>query len=223
VSKVALLSGGTVLGAAALSLLASWWHSPLDELFQDGRWTFFDVIGLAPVAYAAFALAIGVAAGTLLVRMVPAMALAAFLFAATRIVVNFLRPWFLPPVVREVPLGQTFPRGAMQIDLYWLDVSNHRILWEEISPILQQVFPEQPTQGSQFGGSTGAVGHITPESATQVAQMGQYLHEHGFRNLAVFEPGDRFWTFQAIETAIYLVLSVILLIVCTWLVQNRLR
>ncbi len=41
ITKIVLRSIGTLLGAAALSVLAGWWHSPLDQLFSAGRWIFF--------------------------------------------------------------------------------------------------------------------------------------------------------------------------------------
>jgi hypothetical protein len=36
-----------------------------------------------------------------------------------------------------------------------------------------------------------------------------------------FQPGDRFWTFQAIEATGFIVLAIALVIASVWLVQRR--
>jgi hypothetical protein len=224
ITKIVLLSIGTLLGAAALSVLAGWWHSPLDQLFSAGRWIFFDAIGLVPLAYALFGLGLGVTVGTLIRRTVPAMAVTVLLFAVARTAATLLRPWYLPPVVKEVPLGQTFPPGALQMYLRWVDAANHPVMDDRITQLLQQAFPDQASQASQFSAGPGAVvGQATPVSPTQVAQMDQYLHAHGFRYLATFQPDDRFWTFQLIEAAIFFALAVMLFGLSAWWLQSRIR
>lgn len=214
--KIALVGGGTLVSAASLSLITGWWHSPLDQLFGDGRWTFFDAIGVVPLAYALFAFGAGVALGTLLGRTVAAMAVTVVLFTAARIALALLRPWFLAPVVKEIGLGHTFPQGALQINLYWADAANHPVSDERITQILQQAFPAEAPHFGQPGPAVSA-------SATQMAQMSQYLHEHGLRYLAVFQPDDRFWTFQFIEAGIFAALAVMLFIFSSWWLQKRVR
>jgi hypothetical protein len=53
--------------------------------------------------------------------------------------------------------------------------------------------------------------------------MDQYLHAHGFRYLAVFQPEDRFWTFQLIEAGIFFALAVMLFVLSAWWLQTRIR
>ena len=68
VSKTALLAAATVLGAGLLAILVTWWRHPFAAL--DGRLglNVFEIEGVVVPAYAVFALALGVLAGTLLRR-----------------------------------------------------------------------------------------------------------------------------------------------------------
>ena len=53
---------GTIALFVAFSLLNTWWLDPIIQL--DGRFNnVFEVVGIVPIAYAAFALALGIAAG----------------------------------------------------------------------------------------------------------------------------------------------------------------
>ncbi len=93
-TKVVTLAGAAVLGAALLAWLLSWWSRPF-VASSDNRFSFgvFDLRGIVPVAYALFALAVGVAAGTLIRRTVPAMAATVGVYAAVRLVVElWVRP-----------------------------------------------------------------------------------------------------------------------------------
>jgi hypothetical protein len=114
-TKLILLGLATVALASALSVLAFWWHQPLDRIYADGNWTFFDIMGLAPVAYALFAFALGVSAGAVIQRTVPAMAATLVLFVATRLAIYLWRPWFLPPMRLQLPAPASALQGAWQI------------------------------------------------------------------------------------------------------------
>jgi hypothetical protein len=48
-----------------------------------------------------------------------------------------------------------------------------------------------------------------------------YLQQHGIRGLEVYQPGDRFWTFQLIEAGLLLALAGVLLAIAVWLVHRR--
>lgn len=66
----------------------------------------FDYDGVAPIGYAAFAFALGVTAGVMLRRTVPAMAATLAGFAATRFVVTeWVRPIFASPAHASLPLS----------------------------------------------------------------------------------------------------------------------
>ena len=65
-----LLAAG--LWGAAIAALTSWWRSPENAL--GSRFDAFDIQGIVPVAYALFAVALGLAMGSLFRRVLPAIA-----------------------------------------------------------------------------------------------------------------------------------------------------
>ena len=119
---LAVKAGWLLLAAAAwggiLAALTTWWASPTNaehgSEFYPGR---FDVLYLVPVAYAGFAMALGICAGALIRRTVPAMAVTLGGFIAARVAVTlWLRPHYLSAVtvVRNLP-AQTRLTGS-----FWL-------------------------------------------------------------------------------------------------------
>jgi hypothetical protein len=49
----------------------------------------------------------------------------------------------------------------------------------------------------------------------------RYLAAHGMRHYTEFHPASSFWTFQAIESALFLGLAAALLLATAWLVRRR--
>jgi hypothetical protein len=163
--KVGLLAVFTVIAATAVTVVAAWWHQPLDQMYASGQWMFFEVTGPVPIAYAVFALALGIAVGTVILRTVPAMAATLFLFVATRFAIQSWRPWFLPPMSKQLPADTASLRGALEM----------------------------------FSPAANAGGVV------------------------LYHPAERFWTFQAIESAIFFVLAVLLIALSAWWLRHRIH
>lgn len=109
-TKVALVGSVGLLAAAVASAGVDWWWSPLDSAngnrFAAGN---FGMRGIVPVAYTAFAFALGVLVGVVLRRTVAAVATTMAVFLAVRIAVTqWVRPHFLHAVTttRVTPLGR---------------------------------------------------------------------------------------------------------------------
>ena len=113
---------GWILLAAAvwggvISALVTWWSGPDNaeqlDAFSPGR---FDIMGLVPVAYSVFAVALGIAAGALTRRVLPAMGITLAGFIAVRAVVAlWLRHHYLSPVTVYYNATSSFtPPGS-----YW--------------------------------------------------------------------------------------------------------
>lgn len=83
--------GWALLAAAAwggvLAALFTWWRGPDNAVDGPVKFIYFDVQGVAPVAYTVFAMALGIAAGALFRRTVPAMLTTLVAFPAVRIVI----------------------------------------------------------------------------------------------------------------------------------------
>ena len=96
--KLGLVGLASVAVTGLLSLMVTWWSSPIDRVNAD-PFTVFDQRGIVPFGYAAFAFALGVTAGMLLRRTVPAMAATLVVFAGIRVVVERLvRPYLIAPL-----------------------------------------------------------------------------------------------------------------------------
>ena len=67
--KLVVVGLASVATVGLMSLMVTWWYSPLERANQDQfEVAIFGLRGLAPVGYAAFAFALGVTAGVLLRR-----------------------------------------------------------------------------------------------------------------------------------------------------------
>ncbi|MBD0693256.1 ABC transporter permease [Streptomyces sp. CBMA123] len=116
VPGLAVLAATGVL-AALMSWV--WWtdivHGPVsfDPPFQFFT---YPALGLAPVAWSLFALALGVLVGQLLRRTLPAMFLTGALVAITHGLIRWARPSFHPTVDAVVPLHAMQPTNAWLVD-----------------------------------------------------------------------------------------------------------
>src|SRR5438132_90859 len=202
-SKLAALLALTLVLTVSYALLISWWLGPLNrstgDRFQPG---IFDQQGLVPVAYAVFALALGIAAGAVLKRTMPAMAATLVGFVGLRILVASLaRRHFTAPVKSTyVPLP-----GA--------DVT-HPGAWV----FSQHTYDSAGRVVSPFDVPSTCPPTLHPTTAA----LDRCIRAHGFLNTDVYQPASRFWLFQGIEAALFGGLAVALLALTFWWVRRRL-
>jgi hypothetical protein len=79
----------------ALAALFTWWRGPDNAVDGPVQFIYFDIQGVVPIAYTVFAMALGIAAGALFRRVVPAIMTTLVVFPAVRIVMALsLRPLF---------------------------------------------------------------------------------------------------------------------------------
>ena len=196
-SKSLLLALGSALGGVALAALAMWWRQPFDNL--DGRMgpNAFDVEGLVVPAYAVAALAFGVLAGLALRRTLPAMSLAVGLFLLSRLgVEKLLRPHYLAPAHRSVP-----GVGPLAQSRDWV-LSN--ALVDAAGRTISTTREDSAIVHAQHAG-------IDPQS---------YLATLGWHRAVTYQPAGRFWTFQAIEAGIFVLLAAVALLLALRLVRR---
>ncbi|WP_410644206.1 ABC transporter permease [Amycolatopsis sp. lyj-346] len=183
VAKFGLVGAMTVVLSVGYALGVSWWFRPLVSA-STGRLSYlsFDVQGIVPIAYTLFALALGVFAGTYWRKVLPAMAIALAGFAVVRVAIEVLaRPRYLPAQsLTFAPAGGQTPNPAS--GNWVLDVGVRNAAGELVLPNAQ-IGPCPP------GGCTGS-------------EAGP-----GAVNWLQYQPGDRFWLFQGIETGIFVVLA----------------
>jgi hypothetical protein len=197
--------GWMLLAAAVwggvISALVTWWSGPDNaeqlDAFDPGR---FDIMGLMPVAYSLFAVALGIAAGAVTRRVLPAMAVTLAGFIAVRAVVAlWLRPHYMSAVTVFYKATSSFtPTGS-----YWQLASG--IIGPDGQPVNSNFSNEAVINGipaSYLPASCNppARGPFTPPpSCTQA--LGH------FREFLTYQPADRYWAFQGIEAGIFLVLA----------------
>ncbi|NKQ56249.1 ABC transporter permease subunit [Amycolatopsis sp. K13G38] len=187
------------LAALAFSVLyglgVSWWLSPLNSTGQRTRFDpfMFDMQGIAPVGYTLFAVALGIAAGTIWKRVLPSMGVALAGFVVVRVVLAVLaRPHYETPAERTFPVQGGQPGD--QITANWvLDEGIRDASGKMVAPGASAFCP------------AGAVG---PSGRPCGADLGL---TPGSYNWQLYQPADRFWTFQTIEAGIFVVLAAALL------------
>ena len=94
-----------------LAALFTWWRGPDNAVDGPVKFIYFDVQGVAPIAYTIFAMALGIAAGALFRRVVPAIMTTLVIFPAVRIATAlYFRPLFaVSQYVPPTPNGGTPP------------------------------------------------------------------------------------------------------------------
>ncbi|MDQ6948955.1 MAG: ABC transporter permease subunit [Actinomycetota bacterium] len=204
--KVALLAAGSAAAAIVFTAAMSWWRGPLDHvqgrLLPDG----FDFEGIAPVAYALYAFALGTAIGTVVRRATPAMALTLLGFLALRFPVEFLlRPKYVTPVTSTSTLtpATSDPRlngaGDWILNAGLMDHAGHRLSEGELAQLYNQAAAANAAKGG----------------------VDLYIRSHGYLSWMDYQPAARFWEFQGIEAAIFVGLAVVLLAFTVWWVRSR--
>jgi hypothetical protein len=213
-AKFGLVGAGVVVAAACYALLVTWWRAPLDQATgQRFLWPLFDLEGLVPVGYALFAVALGVFAGVLTRKTLPAMAITLTGFLATRLPVGLLaRPRFLAPLERTFPVAGTAAPNQLSGD--W-------ILRAGVYDA-QGTLRSGGTSGATFGDSAQAVCGTPPDEPPDPL-LEQCLANYGpgAYNLELIHPADRYWLFQGIETALFVALAVLLLLAAVHWVRRR--
>jgi len=217
----------------ALCLMQTWWAVPISAAVADGSGAGvaqsrfsqlnFATHGITPLGYAAFAFALGVTAGALIRRTVPAMAVTLAIFAALQVAMPlWVRPNLAPPDRTVIPVtslggagpSQTGP-GGDTFTLYALNIPGQPGAWllssGPVNAAGQPVSttPAACTSVGNTGQSAGAQGNAFPPGQGPAAFV-DCLGRHGIRETITYQPASRYWPFQWTETAIYLALALAL-------------
>jgi hypothetical protein len=218
--KLGLVGLASMATAGLLSLMVTWWSSPFDRI-GAGRLdpAIFGERGIAPVGYAAFAFALGVTAGMLIRRTVPAMAVTLGVFAAVQAAFELrIRFHLISPL-----------RLASALNTGWVTEMGSgggpggpSSLFVGISPTLNGAWigsshVTTANGSASLGAVPQACGLNSPYSACMAAITRMHL-----RQVVIYQPDSRFWALQWYETAIYLALAAALAGFCIWWVRRHL-
>jgi hypothetical protein len=242
-SKLALVGGAAIVATGLLSLMVTWWFHPIDRANANQMSSIvFDARDLVPIGYAAFAFALGVTAGALTRRTLPAIATTLVGFIGARFAITrWVRPNLVSPAHTVAALSQgnslgfvgtpsgpvTFVTGNPDIANAWtlssaiVNKAGHTQSAQALHVFLDRHCPNIGSPPGAGGGGGGGP-HTTQAGPSAfnacVAQLSKRFH------LAVtYQPASHYWPIQWLELGVYLVLSLILAAACLQLVRRRLR
>jgi hypothetical protein len=218
-AKLGLIGLAAMATAGLLSLMITWWSAPIDQaggfpvtLGQLSRFSplVFDARGVAPIGYAAFAFTLGVIAGVLIRRMLPAMAIALACVAAVQLAwPSLVRPHLIPPATATSAVSVNLSDATMghngQLTMPVTDMPGAWIISNKTITPSGHVFVLPDVAACQTG--------------TQ-QQCDAFLAARHLRRQISYQPASRFWAFQAYETAIFAVLALALAALCVWWIRR---
>ena len=203
---------GVALATGAFGLLLAWYEQPLVDNTGlsrlDGQ--IFPITGAAAAGWAFAGFGIGVLAGMLWRRVVPALVSAfAVWFGLAFVAATVFRERYAAPLTTTSP---ELPGGALGMSQWW--TKNGVVVGDtEINAALQSI-------GVQINQSANGVSVHAAPGAPAVDPF-QYLVTHGFAQVTSYQPASRFWPFQWIEFGWLAALSLLLLAGTWWLLRRR--
>jgi ABC-2 family transporter protein len=219
------LAGAALTGTA--SALLTWAARPFDEATGD-RFSriVFGARDIAPVGYAVLAFTLGTVVGLLLRRTLPAMAVTGVAFIALQFLFpNMVRPHLVPPEKATLPMTAQAINGAQNMGsitggavVHGLTVPGSPGAW------VSGTSPFRTADGRTLSGAkfdeclnspqrTGAGGRFG-DTAVCLGRLGLHVD-------VTYQPKGRYWAFQGLETAAYLLLSGLLTAFGLWRIRHR--
>jgi hypothetical protein len=239
--KLLLVGAASMVVAGLLSLMVTWWWSPFDKINQNQFATdTFGERGIVAIGYAAFAFAVGVTAGVLIRRTLPAMAATLVAFIAARLAfIQWIRPNLMDPVhltsaldsrsqaigfgsfnggpFTLIPKGPPLP-NAWVLSTKIVDGQGRALPASVVTracPRLGAALPPVPKVGAGFRGP--APSQIQDALQNCIASLSSKYHV-----VVAYQPARRYWAFQWAELGIFLGAALVLGALCFWWVRRRL-
>jgi ABC-2 family transporter protein len=200
-TKLTAILLATTAFVAVLTAIVSWWFGPLANS-DVGRMqpVAFDVQGIAPVAYTAFAVTLGVAAGALTRKTLPAMGATLAAFTATRVaVLELARPHYQPALRADQAINLNHPGSVDRAGLHDWILSQGTV--------------------DQAGHSVNNLPALCPTHGN--LPVPRCLVAHGVHVHETWQPGSRFWLFQSVEAAVFISIALALAALSIWWVRRR--
>lgn len=230
-AKLGVIGLSGIAVAGLLSLMVTWWSNPID-LVTMNKWAVFQGRGVVPIAYAAFGFVLGVTAGVLTRRTLPAMAITLPAFAIARLAVTGLRPHLQAPLTAI----EKFTVGTAQLRLMHITHGHvteslpgsraappHPGDWVLSSNTLTSA--GRPVNLARLTCAYASPNRPRPRSAMSKAAEPCIAHIQAYisqlREFVTYQPAKRYWPFQWYETAIFLGLALALAGVCFWWIRRR--
>lgn len=205
----------SVATAGLASLMVSWWSRPIDAVSLDRmNPQMFGARGVVPIGYAAFAFALGVTAGVLIRRTLPAMATTLAVVVAAQVAMPL---WVRGHLI--APLHATAPLNTTNLRQFSMTNHGHMTVTATASKPGAWILSNETitSAGRTFTGPadpTACGRDIAPQKCMDWVGS---LH---LRQVLTYQPGSRFWALQWYETSILLALALLLAGFCFWWVRR---
>ncbi len=201
---------GVAAVGAAYGALVSWYDHPLVGAGDLERLQpiVFGITGVAVVGWILLAFSIGVFAGVLTRRVVPALVATLAVWTGLMFLVAELRKYhYLAPLDTSQP---RLANGDMPLETWWTR-GGARVSNAQVNQVLQAI-------GFQ---TNNAGGNVAAKPGGDPNDPFTYLVQHGYTQWTTYQPDSRYWTFQAIEVTWLAVVSLLLLAATVWWVRRR--
>jgi hypothetical protein len=208
-TRLGVLAVLAIVVTAAFATLFTWWSLPFDAHGNRIGTANFGQRGIAPIAYALFALALGTFVGTVVRRTLPAMAITVVTFFVARYTFQLaVRPRLADTV--ELPRGLSmFGPGA-----------------GDPASAGAWVVSSKTVDGNGSAIPSGSADRILAEacnltrSSTEDA-FHQCANRLGIHDVVTAHPASQFWPMQIWESLAFCGLGVALVAACFWWVRHR--
>ena len=212
--SIAMVATGFAIVAAVAGVfgaLVAWhdgplWQAQIAPRLQPSE---FPTTGVAIIGWALAAYAVAVLAGLVWRRVLPALGTAVLATFGLAYAASKLRLHYLTPL-RTSSLA--YVPGSQTISQWW-EKGGVRIGTAQLNAVLREGHVPQIQ-------STG--GKVTATAGPgQGADPFTYLLHHGYTQWTSYQPAHRYWTFQWIEFAWLLAITLLLLATALLLLRNR--
>lgn len=233
-TKLVVIGAGAV-AAGLLALGATWWAGPIDDAIAAGYASdsamgvprlvpaLFGGRGFVPLALALFAVAVGVAAGMLLRRTVPAMALTLVAVVGTQIALpTFVQANLLDPSTTTITIDRDNLDGLTAFGNPRDGVGGLRSIEVDVAR------PGAWMLGQATVDADGEVVTDFPAEVDECFAKGPQafdecftvLEDLGFQQRVEYLPASKFWALQALESGLVLAVAAGLVGFCFWRVRR---
>jgi ABC-type transport system involved in multi-copper enzyme maturation permease subunit len=224
---VGIASIGT---AAVLSYLLTWWASPLDHI-NGSRFAAmtFSSRDIVPLAYAAFAFALGTTVGLLMRRTVPAMAVTLAVFVGVQILVpTLIRPNLLPSTTVAFPVNKATASHATGIytsdggaEIFLAGLPVPQGAWVISAPPVKDSAGQVVAAYNHLRCFPGTSGTPTKGGEIDADQTAACLAAYNLNQRVTYQPARYYWPLQWYETGIFLALAAALAGTSFWWIRRR--
>jgi hypothetical protein len=225
VTKVAIALLAAAIWAGAVSALVTWWSGPQNAQQADAfQPNYFETQGIVPIGYAVFAMALGITAGVLLRRTLPAIAVTLAGFIGMRLWFgDSFRYHLLPAVTTSTSLGSAWSPGGISVvqGAGVLNAAGQQLTGGQYAPWLNLASGNGLPATAVPAACHQYVPSAVPDGANASPALVSCLSRAGFRNYFSYLPGNRYWPLQGLETGIYVLLAAILLAVALVVIRRR--